>query len=583
MAKLWFLEALHNQLSWLRAKFCQPLQIDFWLTFWLVATRQLLLFETEPLNKVWVAAVAGLLLWPVVFFLFNRLTHLIPAFLSRPTLIGNLLMLAFMAVVTGYLSYLLEVAFAPEVYFPLQFQIGGGALLIPMVYVTKIQVAELTTEYRLLRQSEELLKARIQQLRLEATSLVESMARLSKRETYEAFRRQVEVLRSVSTIKVPAEINRQISLIRDGSVRDRAKKLVLEIADWELLLKPATVTNPLRLPASFDLALSIRPDIIAWLTPALVIGKVLSDGVYEVPKAVFFGILQVLAWELVRKTAQGRVMSQLKGVATLLTLSIFVPFVVALPTVLVFGNPSPFDSFFTTFIGYLQLSPFFILSIAYLMIIRQSLEASHRALSSLKSQLEIQKRQIDLRVNVMRRQFGYFLHGTIQALLNAAAMRLEAAGYSEFAWANFQVELAEIDQQLLGYRPSSIDLWEQVEKLQSVWRGLAEVKVMATDEAKAALATEPSLAFSVNEIWREAVGNAIRHGQARHIEISHAVQGGVLAVAVKNDGAAPTLGAQTSLGLALLDDLTLEWWFEVDDAKPLPVCLELRFILRPDR
>jgi two-component sensor histidine kinase len=98
-------------------------------------------------------------------------------------------------------------------------------------------------------------------------------------------------------------------------------------------------------------------------------------------------------------------------------------------------------------------------------------------------------------------------------------------------------------------------------ELQEVWAGICEVKVSISERAKRALARSDDTSFCVNEILKEAVSNAVRHGDATEAKISiDRIADDLLRIEVSNNGAPPSKGETTQgIGSDLLDEICLTW------------------------
>jgi two-component sensor histidine kinase len=74
------------------------------------------------------------------------------------------------------------------------------------------------------------------------------------------------------------------------------------------------------------------------------------------------------------------------------------------------------------------------------------------------------------------------------------------------------------------------------------------------------------MAMCLNEILKEAVSNAVRHGDAERawVEVSRTGEKteAIVEIQVTNDGRIPVTGERRGLGSQLLDELTLEWSLE---------------------
>jgi two-component sensor histidine kinase len=71
--------------------------------------------------------------------------------------------------------------------------------------------------------------------------------------------------------------------------------------------------------------------------------------------------------------------------------------------------------------------------------------------------------------------------------------------------------------------------------------------------------------FGVNEIMREAVSNAVRHGGATNVEIEIDREGDeVIDFVAKNNGQPVNDNFEKGIGSEMLDELTLDWKLKED-------------------
>lgn len=102
---------------------------------------------------------------------------------------------------------------------------------------------------------------------------------------------------------------------------------------------------------------------------------------------------------------------------------------------------------------------------------------------------------------------------------------------------------------------------EGIGQLAALWAGVVEIDTRLEENASSLLQSSPTTSSIVLEIAREAISNAIRHGDASHIDVhihadsvDHTVH-----LSVSNDGRALPAGEVASVGTRLLDDMTLNW------------------------
>jgi signal transduction histidine kinase len=98
-------------------------------------------------------------------------------------------------------------------------------------------------------------------------------------------------------------------------------------------------------------------------------------------------------------------------------------------------------------------------------------------------------------------------------------------------------------------------------KLAKLWSGVVEIDVHCDRNTAALLETVQTTSSIVIEIVREAVSNAIRHGDASHISIDISVNEAAsdVVVTVINNGALVPEHPVSGIGSQQLDDMTLTW------------------------
>ncbi len=107
---------------------------------------------------------------------------------------------------------------------------------------------------------------------------------------------------------------------------------------------------------------------------------------------------------------------------------------------------------------------------------------------------------------------------------------------------------------------TSIDFEKSMQELKESWVGVCSIALEVDLRASRALATNQGTAYCVNEILKEAVGNAVRHGGATGVlaKISRE-KDDFIDIEIQNDGTAPRKGWKKGIGSRMLDDITLNW------------------------
>jgi hypothetical protein len=209
---------------------------------------------------------------------------------------------------------------------------------------------------------------------------------------------------------------------------------------------------------------------------------------------------------------------------------------------------------------------------AYVSLInrdRRDLEASTRLATE---QLEIELKVFEQALWLNRKSWGYLLHGTVQARLTAAIARLGAISeLNSQAVDEVEASIRTIRNSLAAPRPISIDLASELANLKASWRGVCDVVIEVEKGIPRALKENHELAFCVNELCKEAISNAFRHGAAKNATIKIAlVDTQLFQLTIVNDGRSvrATSSSQSrhteGLGLKLYDELCLSWSLKSD-------------------
>ena len=124
---------------------------------------------------------------------------------------------------------------------------------------------------------------------------------------------------------------------------------------------------------------------------------------------------------------------------------------------------------------------------------------------------------------------------------------------------------ADLDRATAALRSagqSSINLRDSLKEIATTWKGIVEIDATVNESAELSLVSNHEAAMCANEIAKEAVQNAVRHGGARNVTIVvDSTPDKLLTMDVKNDGR-PIGNVQKGVGSKLLDELTLRWSLE---------------------
>jgi two-component sensor histidine kinase len=160
-----------------------------------------------------------------------------------------------------------------------------------------------------------------------------------------------------------------------------------------------------------------------------------------------------------------------------------------------------------------------------------------------------------------RRAWQFVVHGTVQAALTAALTRLQLEPEpSEAILALVSEDLVRARTALTERPKRTIDLAEALAQVQSTWRGICDIQINLTSRAAKALAADQDACICVNEIVKEAISNAVRHGEAMSIKVEvERIEDAELNILVTNDGLPVASQQRAGVGSQLIAELTTDW------------------------
>lgn len=184
--------------------------------------------------------------------------------------------------------------------------------------------------------------------------------------------------------------------------------------------------------------------------------------------------------------------------------------------------------------------------------VTEELEQAIEDLRLLNSQLRQQ-------VWLSQKTLATELHGSVQAALNASALRL--AQIQNPTPEDLDRVRIDIDNaiQRLGDNDylDGQSIEELLEQICDLWEGSCDINYRLTHEVSSALADDSAAAYCTLEVIREAVNNAIKHGQAKNIQIEAILTAGVVDLVVTNDGSETQL-TTPGVGSALYQELAMD-------------------------
>jgi signal transduction histidine kinase len=196
---------------------------------------------------------------------------------------------------------------------------------------------------------------------------------------------------------------------------------------------------------------------------------------------------------------------------------------------------------------------------------------------SYESELRDANQELNLELNRtsqliwhVRQRAAQTLHGSVQASLTAANMRiLGAQTVDEELLEKVRQDLIRATESLTNLDGPTIDLKTSISDLVQLWQGVCEVRVSVEEDLLTAISANQVTSNCINEIVKESVTNAIRHGKADTVEISiQDLDDGSIQIKVTNDGEGNVSGVP-GVGSQILDEITMRWSRESIEDKVL--------------
>jgi signal transduction histidine kinase len=165
-----------------------------------------------------------------------------------------------------------------------------------------------------------------------------------------------------------------------------------------------------------------------------------------------------------------------------------------------------------------------------------------------------------------RKNWSLVIHGTVQASLTAALTRLNATDADNKTLALAKKDLDRAVASLSATPSLQLKFNDAVKQIVATWQGVCEIELVVPAPVKKIAAKDLRLSMCINEILKEAISNAVRHGDARCAQVSMSlIEDQVIDLVVTNDGQAPRQGSRKGVGSSLLDELTVSWSLSFDE------------------
>jgi hypothetical protein len=176
------------------------------------------------------------------------------------------------------------------------------------------------------------------------------------------------------------------------------------------------------------------------------------------------------------------------------------------------------------------------------------------------SRIERELGLLNQRVWVEKRRWALTIHGTVQASLTAALARLKAGELSPADLEKISKHVVQAKKGLSGPKAKSFDLKLAIKQQKKTWDGIMNVQVVTKGVEFENLSADLWAGFCANEIIKEGLSNAFRHGSAKKASVKfQSDKPGFVTIEITNDGKALSKTRKNGLGSQLLDEIAYPW------------------------
>lgn len=166
---------------------------------------------------------------------------------------------------------------------------------------------------------------------------------------------------------------------------------------------------------------------------------------------------------------------------------------------------------------------------------------------------------LEQRAWVEQQRLARFVHSELQGRLRAFALRLDISG--QLPTDEDIEKLRQECEEVFPLESKQRNFEEFLANNLALWEGVVEIERYIPTEVLAALASDTYASAAAEEIWKEAVVNAVRHGKAKHISINAKLERSVsdqllLELEFVDDGIGPT-DSKEGMGSTQLSQLTI--------------------------
>lgn len=188
-------------------------------------------------------------------------------------------------------------------------------------------------------------------------------------------------------------------------------------------------------------------------------------------------------------------------------------------------------------------------------------ERTEQRLKDLVARFSRENKLFEQKLWVAQHLWYTLLHGTVQSALTAAMIR--SANKRHLASEDKAAILADLNRAISALSNPArekVDFAAGLEAIKLTWNGLVEIETNVNSADMKTIQASQDSALVVNELIKEVVSNAVKHGSASQVRIDLAVtEDRDIALLVVNNGLKPTKKSEKGIGTVLFQTLCTDY------------------------
>ena len=485
---------------------------------------------------------------------------------KKPNPYLNILIAAVLGVIRvtfiGYTSFALEL----QGMFDLGARVIAGAISGAVGFTVIVNYTESSKSFRGLAKKLQKTQAQLQNLRKSALESV--------RESQLQAQQKVELLieprlRELNSLvegkkldsKAKTQVADEIKSLLQGEVRSLSEsfrkptKTLLNSDSFRSVSR----LSLFRLPDLVRPHLAIRP---AMVSLAALAGVPFSLYVFESVQWVPVGFL-IVGIDFLLLVFGKLLLSKIKPVPTPIAIAYLailgaITVVIDFPLLFLFGYPSD-GIIYAVIIGAVTILASMI-GFGLVVVHDHNMDAYAKALKNNNERIERELALVNQQIWVERRQWALRIHGTVQASLTAALVRLSKVGKIDKEDLKLVREHIASARKGLVSSSSPFDLKKSLSRIKKTWKGIIEIKVKLSSDGAKMLLADQWAGVCANEIIKESVSNSMKHGKASKVKIRfETAERGFIRIVAEDNGRGLPNQFRPGLGSQLLDEIAFPW------------------------